>query len=287
MQSGEELWEVEVPRRPGLGNFLALTWADGRLYVRQADGTVVLAEASLQGYVEKGRLTLPEPEQGMGASAPVIAGGHLYIRDDDRLFAYDLRQSAPGAQRTEPKAVTVGFPPSAPVNQRNGRRGGSGVRPGPRSVFVPTPQDVVDKMLELAEVKEDELVYDLGSGDGRIVITAAKEYGSRAIGVEIDAELVRVSQAKAAEAGVGELVTIEQKDLFTVDLSDANVVAVYLLPTQLEKLIGQLEKLPAGARIVSHQFAIPGIQADRVVRVTSGEDGAEHTIYLWTAPLER
>lgn len=292
MQSGEELWSAEVPRQRGMGNFVAMTYADGRLYVRHADGSVALVEPSPDEYIEKGRLQLPEPRTGMGATAPVIAGGHLFVRDDDRLYCYDVRQEALDAERPEPTTVTVGFPSKQRVNRgfargapRRGARGAA--RPGPRSVFVPTPQDVVEKMLESAKVTKDDAVYDLGSGDGRIVITAAKKYCSRAVGIEIDAELVSISRAKAKEAGVGELVTIEQQDIFETDLSDADVVAVYLLPTQLEKLIGRLEQLPPGARIVSHQFEIPGIKADRTERITSDEDGAEHAIYLWTAPIRK
>jgi outer membrane protein assembly factor BamB len=300
LASGEPTWETRIPLdsaaariddAAAAGRFrrgsAATTFADDRLYLRYSDGEVRLVEPSPAEYIERGVFTIADQRQTQGATTPVIAGGHLYIRDDDRLFAYDIRQHAPGTSQPEPKTIMVGLPRSPAATQGFGRRGNGGVRPGPRSVFVPTPQDVVEKMLELAEVTEDDLVYDLGSGDGRIVITAAKNYGSRAVGVEIDAELVGVSRAKANEAGVSELVTIEQKDIFTIDLAAANVVAVYLLPTQLEKLIGQLEKLPPGARIVSHQFEIPGFPADRTERVISDEDGAEHTIYLWTAPLVR
>ena len=156
-----------------------------------------------------------------------------------------------------------------------------------RSVFVPTPQDIVEKMLELAAVKKNDVVYDLGSGDGRIVITAAQKFGCRSIGYELDKELVESSRTKADAAGVKSLVTFERKDLFTADLHDADVIAVFLLPQQLEKLVPQLEKMKPGSRVVSHQFEIPGFPADQVVKAESSEDGTQHTLYLWTLPLKK
>jgi outer membrane protein assembly factor BamB len=278
LKSGELTWETRIRGASG-----ATTYADGRLYLRHSDGQVRLVEPSPQEYIERGLFTLQNHRETQGATTPVVAGGHLYLRDDDRLFAYDIRRTALDGPRPESKTISIGFPQAPAAAQGLSRQV---TRPGLRSVFVPTPQDIVERMLELADVKNDDLVYDLGSGDGRIVVTAAKKYGSRAVGVEIDAELVDVSRAKASEEGVGELVTIAQQDIFATDLSTADVVAVYLLPLQLEKLIPQLERLPPGARIVSHQFEIPGIKADRTVRVTSDEDGAEHAIYLWTAPLK-
>ena len=92
---------------------------------------------------------------------------------------------------------------------------------------------------------------------------------------------------KAKEAKVTNLVTINQSDLFTADLRDADVIALYLLPQQLEKLIPQLEKMKPGSRVISHQFAIPGVPPDKVATVDSTEDGAKHTLYLWTLPLKK
>jgi ribosomal protein L11 methylase PrmA len=110
-------------------------------------------------------------------------------------------------------------------------------------VFVPTPQDVVDKMLELAKIKKDETVYDLGCGDGRIVVTAARTYGCKAYGCDVDPECVKLSWANVEKHGVGKLVTIEHKDLFKLDLSGADVVTLYLLPRTNERLA------PHGQRI--------------------------------------
>jgi SAM-dependent methyltransferase len=157
----------------------------------------------------------------------------------------------------------------------------------PDVIFVPTPQDVVDKMLEMAQVTKDDLVYDLGCGDGRIVVTAAKRYGCKAVGYDIDPQRVQESLENVQKNNVGHLVRIEQKDIFTLDLSKANVITLYLLPRLNVKLIPQLEKLKPGSRIVSHDFRMRGIEPDKVVELTSAEDQDEHTIYLWTSPLKQ
>ncbi len=141
-------------------------------------------------------------------------------------------------------------------------------------------------MLDLAKVRKQDVVYDLGSGDGRIVITAAKKYGCRAIGYEIDRELVALSQEQARKSNVENLVKIEHKDIFTVDLSKASVITLYLLPTQNAKLIPQFSKLKPGSRIVSHEFQIPGVRPEKMVTVESKEDGDKHDLYLWTTPLQ-
>ena len=154
-------------------------------------------------------------------------------------------------------------------------------------VFIPTPQDVVDKMLELVEVKKDDLLYDLGCGDGRIVVTAAKKYGCRAIGYDLDPDRVKESMENVENNDVGHLVGIEQKDIFTLDLSEADVITLYLLPSLNVRLIPQLEKLKPGSRIVSHDFDMEGVKPDKVVKLTSSNDQAEHKIYLWTTPLKR
>jgi SAM-dependent methyltransferase len=156
----------------------------------------------------------------------------------------------------------------------------------PDVIFVPTPQDVVDKMLELAQVQKDDLLYDLGCGDGRIVVTAAKKYGCKAVGYDIDPERVKESLQNVQENNVGHLVTIEQKDIFTLDLSEANVITLYLLPSLNVKLFPQLDKLKPGSRIVSHEFNMRGIEPDKVIRLHSSYDQEEHKIYLWTTPLK-
>ncbi|HLV22139.1 MAG TPA: methyltransferase domain-containing protein [Polyangiaceae bacterium] len=155
----------------------------------------------------------------------------------------------------------------------------------PDVVYVPTPYPVVDKMLELAEIDSDDVVYDLGCGDGRIVIAAAKKYGARGFGFDIDPQRVKEARQNVRDQGVEDLVTIEQKDLFQLDLSKANVVTLYLLPALNVKLIPQLKRLQPGARIVSHDFDMGDIQPKVHVEVKPAEDARPHHVYLWTAPL--
>jgi SAM-dependent methyltransferase len=156
----------------------------------------------------------------------------------------------------------------------------------PDVIFVPTPQEVVDKMLEMAAVKKTDVLYDLGCGDGRIVVTAAKKYGCKATGYDIDPRRIRESRANVKKNNVGNLATIVQADIFTLDLSKANVITLYLLPSLNVKLIPQLEKLKPGSRIVSHDFDMRGVKPDKVVRLES-KDGSSHSIYFWTTPLKK
>jgi SAM-dependent methyltransferase len=161
-------------------------------------------------------------------------------------------------------------------------------KPKPRKpdvIYFPTPQDVVEKMLEVAKVKKTDLVYDLGSGDGRIVITAAKKYGCKAVGFEIDPKLANRARASAEENMVDDLVQINQQDIFQLDLSLADVVTLYLRPDLNRRLAPQLQKLRTGARVISHEFDIRGVKPDNVVFFDSKETELEHSIYLWTAPL--
>ena len=157
----------------------------------------------------------------------------------------------------------------------------------PDVIFVPTPQDVVEKMLELAEVKKTDVLYDLGCGDGRIVVTAAKKLGCKATGYDVDPQRIKESLENVAKNKVEKLVEIKQEDIFTLDLSKADVITLYLLPSLNVKLIPQLEKLKPGSRIVSHDFRMRGVKPDKVVRVTSKEDNTKHSVFLWTAPLKK
>jgi SAM-dependent methyltransferase len=151
--------------------------------------------------------------------------------------------------------------------------------------FVPTPQEVVDRMLELAQVTKDDVVYDLGCGDGRIMVTAAKRYGCRAKGFDIDPKRIQESRENVAKNEVEHLVTIEQADIFELDLTPASVVTLYLLPRLNVRLIPQLKELPPGSRIVSHDFDMRGVEPDAVENLTT-EEGISHTIYFWTTPLK-
>lgn len=281
--TGEAVWKAE--RSLGFGKATVI-YADGCLHYRRFDGQMTLAKATPAGFTRLGEFTIPEHSKTLGATMPVIASGRLYLRDDQRLLCYDVRQDASSRPKPETKTITLNVPKAAGP-AAIGAAGDETKTRTLRSVFVPTPQDVVARMLELAALKKADVLYDLGSGDGRIVITAAKQYGSKAVGFEIDKELIELSRSKSEAAGVKQRVTIEAKDLFTVDLREADVIAVYLLPKQLEKLLPQLEKLKAGARIVSHQFEIPGIKPERTLTVDSQEDGGKHTLHLWTAPLKK
>lgn len=155
------------------------------------------------------------------------------------------------------------------------------------AIFVSTPLDVVEKMLQLAKVKTDDVVYDLGCGDGRMAVTAAKRYGCHAMGYDIDPKRVKEALDNVQKNKVGHLVTIEQRDIFTLDLSKADVITLYLLPSLNTRLIPQLEKLKPGSRIVSHNFGMEGIRPDKILRLTSREDHEEHKIYLWSCPLRK
>jgi cyclopropane fatty-acyl-phospholipid synthase-like methyltransferase len=157
----------------------------------------------------------------------------------------------------------------------------------PDVVYVGSPRDVVAKMLDTVKVTKDDVLYDLGCGDGRIVVAAAKKYGCRAIGYDINPVRIREALENAKRNGVEDLVKIERKDIFTVDISEASVVALYLLPSMNVKLIPQLEKLKPGSRIVAHDYAIEGYPAEKTITMTSKEDAVEHYIYLWTAPLKK
>ena len=145
----------------------------------------------------------------------------------------------------------------------------------PDVIYVPTPQEVVDAMLKLAKVTKDDVVYDLGSGDGRIPITAAKTYGARPVGFDINPVRIAEANANLKTAGVGDKVRFVEGDLFQEDLSEATVITLYLLPSLNLKLRPTLWKLKPGTRIVSHSFDM----GDWKPEATETIDG--RTIYLW------
>jgi ribosomal protein L11 methylase PrmA len=150
---------------------------------------------------------------------------------------------------------------------------------GPDVIYVPTPQEVVEDMLRLANVRKGDVLYDLGSGDGRIAITAAKKYGVRATGIDIDADRIREARENARKAGVADRVEFRQEDLFQADFRDATVVTLYLLPDLNVKLRPKLwNELKPGTRIVSHQFDMGKWKPEKTLE----SDG--RTIYLWTVP---
>ena len=162
-----------------------------------------------------------------------------------------------------------------------------GLGPNEEIPFVPTPIEVIDRMLELAEVKQGDVVYDLGSGDGRIVIRAAKKYGARAVGIEMDSWLLAKAQQAAKAEGVSHLVEFRNEDALKADISRATVVTLCMLPWFNEAMKPNFKKmLKPGARIVAHDFGIEGWEPDKTEKLPGFDLKAEgfkhqHTIYLW------
>jgi cyclopropane fatty-acyl-phospholipid synthase-like methyltransferase len=151
----------------------------------------------------------------------------------------------------------------------------------PDVIFVPTPQEVVDAMLEVAKVTKTDVVYDLGSGDGRIPVTAAKKYGARAVGIDIDPQRIKEATANAEAAGVTDKVKFLNQDLFTSNISDASVVTLYLLPSLNVKLMPKLKaELKPGTRIVSHAFDMGDWKPEQTLNVNG------RTVYYWTIPKQ-
>jgi tRNA G37 N-methylase Trm5 len=147
----------------------------------------------------------------------------------------------------------------------------------PDVIYVPTPQEVVDAMLVLANVTGKDVVYDLGSGDGRIPITAAQKYGARGVGIDINPERIKEANANLAKANVGDKVKFLNQDLFETDISEATVVTLYLLPSLNLKLMPTLKKLKPGTRIVSHSFDMGNEWPPEKTQDVGGR-----TIYYWT-----
>ena len=152
-------------------------------------------------------------------------------------------------------------------------------------VWVPTPQAVVDKMLDMAKVTKDDFVMDLGSGDGRTVITAAKR-GARAMGIEYNPDMVELSVRNAKEAGVTDRATFVKADLFETDLSKADVITMFLLPSINMKLRPKILDLKPGTRIVSNTFTMEDWQADETNTVTDGCSSSWCTALLWIVPAK-
>lgn len=146
--------------------------------------------------------------------------------------------------------------------------------------YIPSPQLIVDKMLEAGRVRPGEMVYDLGSGDGRIVITAAQKYGARAVGVELSEALCRSTKLRVKQLGLDNKVTIVHANLLDIDLAPADVVTLYLLTSSNDRLRPNLERyLKPGARVVSNDFEIRGWKPREVVKIAAA--GSSHTIYVY------
>jgi len=158
-------------------------------------------------------------------------------------------------------------------------------KPACRIIYVPTEQVVVEKMLDMAKVKKDDLVFDLGCGDGRIVVTAAKKYGCKGVGVDLDPARIKDSLETMRKEGVGkELVDIRQGDALKVkDLEKASVLMLYMLPEFMEKLEPQIKKrLKPGTRIVAHDYPFPNMEPDQLVEFEVAGAGRAKRLYMWT-----
>jgi len=233
---------------------LAACWGtpvivDGHIYSVEEDGDVAILRLSADP-----KMAMPDGMplaeinmQESVAASPVYANGTLYVATRNHLYAIE--------QPRMPRA--------------------------PRALFVPTPPEVIARMLEVAEVTKSDTVVDLGSGDGRILIAAAKARGAKAIGYEIDRQLVERSREKVNEAGVEKLVEIHEQDFYKADLREATVVTAFLYGAVLQKLEPQFAKLKPGSRIVTHTFAIPGLTAERVETYKSTETRETYLIYLY------
>jgi Methyltransferase domain/Coenzyme PQQ synthesis protein D (PqqD) len=152
--------------------------------------------------------------------------------------------------------------------------------------YAPSLSEAIDEMLALARVTSSDLLYDLGCGDGRVVVTAARKFRCRAIGFDIDPRRVEESQENVRKNGLAHLVRIEERDMFDVDLSEADVVTLYLLPNLNIRLIPQITKMKPGARVVSQDFDLAGVVPDRVVQVYLSTREIYKIFYLWTVPLK-
>lgn len=149
----------------------------------------------------------------------------------------------------------------------------------PDVIFVPTPEEVVDAMLQVAKVTKNDVVYDLGTGDGRIPVAAAKKYGARGVGIDIDPQRIKEANENVQKNGVGDRVQIRQADLFEANISEATVVTLYLLPSLNQKLMPKLMRdLRPGTRIVSHAFDMGDWKPEQELDVNGRK------VYFWTIP---
>ncbi len=160
-----------------------------------------------------------------------------------------------------------------------GAQGAATTARRPDVIYVPTPEEVVDAMLQVAKVTKNDVVYDLGTGDGRIPVTAAKKYGARGVGIDIDPQRVKEATDNVQKSGVADRVRIIQGDLFETDISEATVVTLYLLPSLNQKLMPKLMKeLKPGTRIVSHAFDMGDWKPEQELDVNG------RRVYFWTIP---
>jgi SAM-dependent methyltransferase len=190
----------------------------------------------------------------------------------------------PTALLAAPLLASLYLPVSPSVLVAQGVKVGSTrIQPNQLAPYVPSPQNVVERMLEAARVKQNDLVYDLGSGDGRVLITAAQRFGARAVGIELSPKEVKTSQDRIASLKLEDKCRVIEGDLMKVDLSQADVVTIYLLTKSNEVLRPNLEKyLKPGARVVSHDYEIRGWIPNRVEEAEAHK--RVHRLYVYEMP---
>ena len=150
----------------------------------------------------------------------------------------------------------------------------------PDIAYIPTPHDAVEAMLDLAQVNADDVLYDLGCGDGRLLIQAARRWGTRGFGIDIDLARIVQAQRNVTAAGLADLITLRQENLYESDVRSATVVALYLLPHLNLRLRPRLwQQLRPGTRVISHQFDMGDWEPQKVIRLTPSEE--DSTLYLW------
>jgi len=209
----------------------------------------------------------------------------------------------PVTVRVTPKPPAAAAEATGEPSKEDENAEGDASPPVPIAAIMPdvdywaTPQVVVERMLELARVGSDDIVYDLGCGDARSLVTAAKRYGAKGVGFEIDPRVAELARENVRENGVESLVTIEEMNIFDVDLSPASVVFLYLTQRLLWRLVPQFERMRAGSRLVSHEYAIPGARPIRILKIRGPRNGPAdatpeegtvlHKIYLWKIPWQK
>lgn len=288
--SGRLLWEnLDVDL-----TITSVVVSDGRVFSADLTGIVRCLDAG------SGKQLWMHDTLGRTAACPLLVDDRLFIATgDDELIVYDAK-APPGTIRPLHKLPLFGELLAAPVYARGalylagrGRffairgsdAGPAAVDAGPKgrasdALFVPTPKDIVEKMLEMAALRKDDLLYDLGSGDGRILIAAGAR-GCRAVGVEIDRDLVEQSRKAIEIAGLVERARIEHEDLLKVDFSAATVVTLYVGTRLNGLLVPKLKALQPGSRVVSHDFEVPGLPCELDVTVVSNGDNRSHRLFLY------
>ena len=275
-KTGKKYWSYDT---------FAAIWASplivgDRVFVADEDGEMAIFKLSSDPEIAMKKVTAdyrPLAEIAHDKwiySSPIFANNTLYIASRNKLFAIAAPQALDKGSSNSSTSDPAIFRNSVAASGRVAK-----------PIFSPTPQDVVEHMLECAKLSPNDTVIDLGSGDGRIVTTAALKHGARAIGYEIDKDLVTISLDRARQAGVAGLVDFKLQDMYSADMGEASVATAYLYPAALEKLKPQFSKMHHGAKIVSHHYAIPDAQPDQVFTFTSKETGDEHKIWLYTVPL--